>query len=129
MGVARLKNGTLKAVTLNDRHGEPIERYEAGVITDHRSTVIHARRPVGLGDLIATFAQPIAWAIDQALNAFLTREHRDALQNCSACARRHMKGNLLCPDILTCPILAQILAVLPAAARDALIEAAAKHAA
>lgn len=127
MGVARLKHGQLKSVTLNDRRGEVIERYEAGVITDHRAPIAHAPRPVGLGDLIATFAQPIAWAIDQALNALLTREHKDALQNCSACARRHMKGNLICPDITTCPVLAQILAVLPAVARDAVLEAAAKH--
>lgn len=44
MGVARLKHGQLKSVTLNDRRGEVIERYEAGVIIDNRPPSIHVPR-------------------------------------------------------------------------------------
>lgn len=128
MGVARLKHGKLKSVTLNDRLGEVIERYESGVIHDHRAPIIHAPRPVGLGDLIATFAQPIAAKIDAITERFLTEEHKTALASCGACSRRHRKGNLICPDITTCPVLARLLAMLPAFARDALLAAAAKHA-
>lgn len=128
MGVARLRSGTLKSVTLNTRRGEVIERYEAGPLHDQRAALVHAPRPVGLGDLLATFAQPIAVAVDAVLNRFLTADHRSALASCSACARRHMTGNLICPDVLTCPMLAHLLALLPAAARDAILSAAQKHA-
>jgi hypothetical protein len=128
MGVAKLKHGKLKSVTLNDRRGEVIERYEAGVITDNRPPMIHTPRPVGFGDLVATFAQPIAAAIDALTERLLTAEHRTELAKCSACARRHRKGNLLCPDITTCPILAHLLASLPSFARDAILAAAARYA-
>lgn len=101
-----------------------------GSSTVHATTV-HAGPPrivtVGLGDLIATFAKPIASAIDAATEQFLTPEHHTALASCGACARRQKKGNLICPDIATCPVLAQLLGLLPAPIRDALMEAAAKR--
>ncbi len=128
MGAARLKHGKLKSVTLNDKRGEVIERYKAGVLVDQRPPIIHGPRPVGLGDLIATFAQPIAWAIDQVIDRFLTEDDRGYLQHCSACAQRHAKGNLKCPDIRTCPFLGRLIALLPDAAREALLAAVAKHA-
>jgi hypothetical protein len=125
MGVATLKaGGKLKSVVTRDR--------DSGLVLSefavHQPAQPHHPRTVGLGDLLATFAQPIAAAVDALTERLLTDAHRTELAKCSACARRHRRGNLICPDITTCPILAQLLASLPAFARDAVLSAAAKHA-
>ncbi len=81
----------------------------------------------GLGDLVATFAQPIAAVIDRITESMLSAEHKTALRGCSACARRQNKLNLLCPDIRTCPFLGKLVEMLPASARGALLDAAQKR--
>jgi len=126
MGIARLKHGRLKSVTLSDKRGEVIERYEAGIIHDHRAPVA-TPRSVGLGDLVATFAQPIAALVDSLTDRLLSASNKTALAGCGACARRHRKLNLICPDILTCPALGEILNLLPSAARTAIVSAAKRH--
>lgn len=86
------------------------------------------RTRVGLGDLVASLAKPIAHLIDALTERMLSAEHKTALGDCSACQRRHRKLNLLCPDILTCPCLGKLLTRLPKGARTALLKASEKHA-
>jgi hypothetical protein len=123
MGVARLKSGTLKSVVMRDASGTIISE----VRMQPPTAQLHIPRTVGLGDLVAALAQPIAHAIDALTERLLTDAHRTELAKCSACARRHRKGNLICPDVTTCAVLAQLLAALPSFTRDAILDAAAKH--
>lgn len=86
---------------------------------------IPPRPPVapGLGDLVEHFAKPVAHLIDAATERFLPADWQTRLAGCAACSRRRHKLNLLCPDIERCPVLEQILGVLPEALRAHLIEA------
>lgn len=105
---------------------------DGNVLTDYHPGAPIAQpaqlpRTVGLGDLVAGFAQPIAALIDAATDRFLSEQHKTALAGCSACGRRHTKLNLLCPDLRTCPFLGRLIEALPDFARRPLLDAAAKH--
>lgn len=110
--------------------GAIIDRVEAPHHGAHAASPVAPSkgRFTGLGDLTATFAQPVAALIDTITERMLSAEHKTALGKCPACARRHNKLNLLCPDVLTCPFLGKLLELLPEFARKALLEAAAKRA-
>jgi hypothetical protein len=76
---------------------------------------------VGLGDLVETFAKPVAHLIDAATSHLLPPDWQTRLAGCSACARRRNKLNLLCPDIERCPVLEQILGLLTIGVRNKLM--------
>jgi hypothetical protein len=121
------RDGRTGALVVDYKVGAPLrgDRSVSSVPSVVQNPVPHR---VGLGDLVARFAQPIAAVVDALTDRFLTAEHKTELAKCSACARRHRKLNLLCPDVLTCPVLGHLLDLLPGPARKALLAAAEKHA-
>lgn len=124
MPVVVIKSGArLKSVVTRDATGAVLSEFRPAALGDLRSAIGYAAQPPrpGLGDLVARLAKPIASAIDSATELLLTDEHRTHLGTCSGCSRRHIKLNLLCPDILTCPIIGQLLKVLPSTWRDTLL--------
>lgn len=115
--------------TIRTRDGQVIAKHDfTRRAPQPRPVRITRPTTVGLGDLVAHFAQPIATVIDKATEHMLPDAHKTALAQCPACSRRHRKLNLICPDVLTCPMLGKLLDLLPDFARKPLLEAAAKYA-
>lgn len=95
MGVARLKHGTLKTVTLNDRRGEVIERYEAGIITDHRASTIHLPRQPLPEPTISQMLTNFAGAMGEWLAAGMPVASRETaiarIIACRSCPGNHWR--------------------------------------